>query len=140
MTDERGVGERQERAKRNRVLTYYAVLVLLGGTVGFVFATYQSDTPAWAGGNIPPLVAIVLAVVTAGAMLGGCVFMKRRIDEVEFQNNLYASGWATVAMMAGYPVWYLLWKGQLVPEPSHQIIFVAFYIVMLAAYLIRKFR
>jgi hypothetical protein len=37
-------------------------------------------------------------------------------------------------------VWYLLWKGQLVPEPSHQIIFVAFYIVMLAAYLIRKFR
>ncbi len=140
MTDDRGVGERQERAKRNRTWTYYAALALAGGVVGFVFAQYETDGAVWADGTIPPTVAVGLALVTAVAIIGGCIFMKRRMDEVELQNNLYAGAAASIIVMTGYPVWYLLWKGQLVPEPSHRIMFAALYLVMVVTYLIRKFR
>jgi len=137
---DRNVGERRERQKRNRRAGYYVVLASLGGVVGFVFGLYESDAPIWAGGNIPSHIAVILAVITVVAMLGGCLFLKSRVDEVELQNNLYAGAWAAMVVLIGYPPWYLLWKGQLLPEPSHIAMFLTLYGVLTIAYLYRKFR
>jgi len=141
VTDQKGsIGERRERARRAGLVANYVVLALLGGAVGFAFAVYESGGTAWADGTIPPTVAIVLSVVTLVAMIGGCLFMKRRIDEVELRHNLYAGATAAVTVLIGYPVWYFLWKGQLVPEPSHVAMFGALYLMLALTYLIRKFR
>lgn len=139
MADQGNVGERNERAARNRRLGYYAALVATGFAVGFVFALAEGKG-GWSDDGIPSLIAIILAIVTFGAMFGGSLLIKRRTDEVEWQNNLFAGAMATFVVVLGYPVWFLLWRGGLVPEPSHIVMFATLYLVLGGAYLFRKLR
>jgi hypothetical protein len=141
MNDDRNIGEKRARIARNRRLSLYGVLLVAGMAVGFLFGLYETDGTAWiAQGNIPGWLAILLASVTAFALIGGTIAAHRRVDEVERQNNLFSSAMAAGVVLVGYPVWYILWKGQLVSEPSHETMFVALYSVLLVTYLYRKFR
>ncbi len=141
MIDEPNIGERRARLARNRRLSLYGALLAAGMVVGFFFGLYETDGTAWiAQGNIPGWLAILLASVTAIALIGGTIMTHRRIDEVERQNNLVSAALAAAVVLLGYPVWFILWKGRLVSEPSHEVIFITLYAVMILAYLYRKFR
>lgn len=138
---DRNLGTRREAAARNARLTIYGALGLAGGLVGYLFGFYETgDGPGIAQGNIPAWLAIILAIVTALALVGGSYLAWRRMDEVEWQHNRVAAAVGAAVVMTGYPIWYLLWKGQLVSGPSHEAVFITLYLVTTAAYFYRKFR
>jgi len=141
MNDDRNIGEKRARAARNGRLSLYGALLVAGAGVGFLFGLYETNGTAWiAQGNIPGWLAIVLACITAIALIGGTIVAHRRVDEVERQHNLVSCAAAGGVLLVGYPIWYILWKGQLLSEPSHEAMFVTLYAVVFFTYLYRKFR
>ncbi len=140
MADEGISGVERERRQRVQRLILFAALGLAGGIIGFTFAMYEDKQAVWASGAIPPGIAIVLALVTLIATVGGSWLYCRRMDEVELKDNLHGGAWAALVVMIGYPVWYLLWKGGLASEPSHIVMFLTLYGVTTAVYLYRKLR
>jgi len=140
MTDEMLSGEARNRANSRRQIWLFSGLALAGGIVGFTFAMFESKNAPMLGGTIPPEVAIVLAAITFVALLWGTIAYKRRIDEVVLRDNIYAGAWGAFALMVGYPVWFLLWKGDLLPEPSHMALYGVLYAVTCAVYFYRKYR
>ena len=140
MTDDMLSGQARDRAKNRRLVWLFAGLALAGGFVGFTFARFETKNDVTLGGTIPPAVAIALAVVTFVAMVWGTLVYKRRIDEVVLRDNIYAGAWGAFTVLVGYPVWFLLWKGSLLPEPSHMAMYAALSVVTCAVYLFRKYR
>jgi FtsH-binding integral membrane protein len=140
VTDERNIGEARDRANNRRHILLFSGLTLAGAAVGFVFAMFESKNEFYLGGTIPPGVAIALAVIAFVAMVWGTVAYKRRIDEVVLRDNIYAAAWGAFVVFVGYPVWFLLWKGNLLPEPSHMVLYAVLYVVTCAVYLYRKYR
>ena len=59
---------------------------------------------------------------------------------MERRDNLIAGTIAINFYAIFYPAWFFLWKGGLVREPDHEILFVATVIVMSAAYFWKKLR
>lgn len=140
MSDEILSGEARDRANTRRRILLFSGLALAGGAVGFTFAMFESKNEVALGGSIPPVVAVALAIVTFVAMVWGTIAYKRRIDEVVLRDNIYAGAWGAFVLMVGYPVWFLLWKGNLLPEPSHMAMYGVLYVVTCAVYLYRKYR
>lgn len=140
MADERNIGEARDRANNRRRILLLSLLTLAGGVVGFIFGLFESDNDFALGGTIPPAVAVALASITFVALVWGTIAYKRGIDEVVLRDNIYAAAWGAFVVFVGYPVWFLLWKGSLLPEPSHMAIYVVLYLVTCAVYLFRKYR
>jgi len=140
MTDDRLSGEVRDRANTRRQILLFVGLAIAGGAVGFTFAMFETKTDVALGGTIPPAVAVALAIVSLVAMVWGTLAYKRRIDEVVLRENIYAGACGAFAVFVGYPVWFLLWKGSLLPEPSHMVMYGVLYVVTCAVYLVRKYR
>lgn len=131
-----GPGERAERARRRRFSLIVAGLLIVGGMMGAVLTALGPRGP----GMLPPGWAIAAAGLLIVAIPLGSWLFFRDIDEVELRANLEASAWGVNFYALVYPVWYILWKGGLVIEPIHEILFVATLIVLTAAYLWKKAR
>jgi hypothetical protein len=126
-------GERAEAARKRRSLMMIAAnvaiaVVIVVGTA-IVKRPGQQITPGW---------AIAFAIIYVGALVFGGWRMCRAVDEVEVRNNRAAMVWAACFYGLTYPVWFFLWKGGLVPEPDHMLMFAATVAVAAAAYAIRK--
>ncbi len=136
MTD----GERKERAARNRrwlILSLpFAAGLALGGYIGSIkFKGLLDKSTDW-----PPAVSIGLAVAfVIGVLIGGRLHRKQA-DEVEIQNSYKGAAVAGTAYFTVYPVWFLLWKGGLVPEPMHFVLFLGFWGLLIACYLYYRYR
>ena len=126
-------GERAEAARKRRFRTmmgaYVAVAMLI--VVGTAVSTRGGHqvTPGW---------AIAFAILYLGVSLVGGWRMCRVADEVEIRDNWAALVWAGGCYGLTYPVWLFLWKGGLVPEPSHVLMYGAFVFVATVTYLARK--
>lgn len=135
-----GEGERLQRKRERQVLavkcSLFAVGMLSGAWIGYHFAAdeYRLDQP-W-----PPTVAVGLAVLYVAAIAIGSVLLNKRIDEVEKMQTYKAVAVASTAYLVGYPVWFLLWKASLVPEPSHSISFIAFWALLISSNLFYRSR
>ncbi|RYE36206.1 MAG: hypothetical protein EOP21_15045 [Hyphomicrobiales bacterium] len=84
--------------------------------------------------------AIAAAALFAIAIPLGSWYFLRDVDEVEQRTNMVASIWRLNAYVMLYPAWYILWKGQLVPEPDHEILFITTMIVLSLVYFWKKAR
>jgi hypothetical protein len=135
-----GPGEAAARARSRRLTLYFLVLAAIGGVVGFVTALLEPRAAnLLSGGSLPPAFAIIAAIVIVGAVTVGSFRYYRAIDEFERRDNLIAGSWGTNILLGGYPVWLLLWKGGLAPEPQHFIMFLAVMLTTGGVYLYRKF-
>ena len=65
---------------------------------------------------------------------------KRHIDEIEQATQLWSVAAAGTVVILLYPIWYLLWRGQMIAEPNGHVMFAALCVVMIAAYMWKKFR
>ena len=132
-------GEAAERATRRRRLMIlsgpFAAGLMLGGYVGFREFDILSGNADW-----PPAVAIGLAAAFLLSVLGASLLLNRQMDEVERLNSYRASSIAGTFYFIAYPVWFLLWKGGLVPEPMHGALFLGFWAILIAAYLYYRYR
>ncbi|MFM9978307.1 MAG: hypothetical protein ACKVOP_09750, partial [Sphingomonadaceae bacterium] len=115
-------------------------LVLLGGLIGAGFIAFNSDLIAPMNGSIPPAMAVILAVILATAVLWASIAYNKRADEIAIVNNIHASATGSFVLLAGYPLWFLLWKGGLLPEPSHMIMFGVVCAVIGCTHLVRTYR
>jgi hypothetical protein len=137
MRDTEGEGERAEKARNRRFWTTLIVLALAGAVVGGIMSVL---TDGDLSGPLPAGWAVAAALIYAAAVIGGSWYFFRTIDEVEMRDNLWAATVAVYFYSLVYPVWYLFWKGSLVPEPGHELIFIATMVVMTSAYLGKKIR
>lgn len=134
-----GTGEAAEGRRKRQRWTIIGAIAGAGFVSGFAFALVQ-DADSLFDGTIPAWLAIALTGLWLVAMIGGCWMLGRRADEVERHNNLWSTAIGGSVLLIGYPAWYLLWRGGLVVEPIHEIMFLAFYAVAIGAYLWKKFR
>ncbi|MFN3818033.1 hypothetical protein [Blastomonas sp.] len=136
-------GDWQVRARQRRRKLYAVIGVLFGmGLVsGFLIGFFEDDQSGFmAGGSIPPAVAIFAAVMLGIAITYGGLRFHRSSDELERRNMVFAAAMAGNVALAGYPLWFILWKGGLVPEPDALVLFGAAYAANLIAYFWYKFR
>lgn len=137
MSDDRGEGERAEKARSRRFWTILIVLMLAGGVIG---GLQSAVTGGDLSRDLPAVWAVVLAAIYLVAVGAGSWYFFRSIDEVEMYENLLAYTVGAYFYATVYPLWYFLWKGGLVIEPVHEGLFLATMFVIGAFYIGKKLR
>jgi hypothetical protein len=138
-----GEGERAARLRRRRTYTIIGLLGLTGGIVGGAlggatgqFSRFLTDPDA----TISPTLAIAAAAVTVIGTIVGAIAYFRHIDELERQVNYWTANITVNFYFLTYIAWFILWKGSLLPEPSHETLFGSTFVVMILAYYWKKLR
>lgn len=132
---------KRERLNRNIMI----VCAVLGGLIGIglsVISDNDGETlSAFGDSPLPPALAIGFAVFWGVIMpLLSWYWHKRATDELE--NEAFRSG----AVMACYvlwiaaPVWWMLWRGGLLPEPDGVAIYMATIFTALIVWQWKKYR
>lgn len=134
-----GAGEAALKARRRRLYTIIGALALSGFVVGFLSARFEREGGGFLEG-IPAEWAIAASAIYLLTITIGTWRYYKVVDELERHDNRWAMTMALNLYLIGYPIWFMLWKGGLVPEPSHEIIFVVLYLALMAAYGWKKFR
>ncbi|UZK64861.1 hypothetical protein [Sphingomonas sp. M1-B02] len=140
MPHELGEGERAAKVRRRKIVGILFIAGALGGVGGGLMGFYRDQNDPGLIGPLPPVVAIVATAIMAVTIVVASWAYLRAVDEVERLTNYWSSMFTLYFFLVAYPAWYLLWKGGLVPEPRHEIIFVTVYLVMIAAYFWKKLR
>jgi hypothetical protein len=138
MPQREGPGIRAGRLRQRRIMATVALLGLVGGVVGAVLSLMEMQ--ARDGVTLPAWVGVLGAAVLIVGTVAGSILFFREVDEVELHANYWSATVSIYFYIIGYASWYMLWKAALVPEPSHQIIFVSTFAVMLASYFWKKLR
>lgn len=137
----RGEGERHEAARRRKRWLIVAALAVAGVVPGFYLgyqdgaALAESRTAIW-----PPTLVVALAGLYLVAVVGGGILLNKVADELDRQRSYKAVSFAGAVLMIVYPVWYLLWRGDLVLEPVHWMLFLLFWLSLALASLFHRFR
>ena len=131
--------EEAERRKRRKWWTMLGVSGLAGFGTGLGFVLAEKGD-GFLSGRIPAPLAIGFAALYVVVILAGTVAMKRMTDELELHNNLYGVAMGGSAVLLVYPPWWLLWRGEVVPEPGHEILFLLLFASAMLAYLWKKYR
>ncbi len=135
-----GPGEAAARIRRNRIAGTTALLMAAGGVIGLLTVLGQHDIRDGLSGTLHPAAAIAAAAILVVSIVYGSWRYFRTVDEVERRDNYLANSIGLYFYMLGYAGWYLLWRGQLVPEPSHELLFGATFTVTMIAYFWKKLR
>lgn len=137
----RGEGERHEAARRRTRWLIIAGLFVAGLIPGFYLgyqdgaALAESRTAIWP----PALVAAMIGLYLL-AVVGGGILLNRVADDFDRQVGYKTVSFAGTALMVVYPIWYVLWRGALAPEPIHWVLFLLFWLSLVLAYLFYRFR
>ena len=135
MTDGDDIGAVAERQRRRRYWTLMALALVAAVVIGLTGRIL--GTPY---GPIEPAAAIGLAAALLGLAVGGNWAYFRSIDELEVASNLVGGFWGFYAFMVGWPLWHILWRGGLVPEPEMLPLYVGAALVAVAGFLWRRFQ
>lgn len=95
--------------------------------------------PPFLRGTLTPTAAIGLAVGFVAILLLIGWLGRGVLDEHEISCSAYGQAAATGIVVVGYPLWFLLWKGGLIPEPSHVTLFATLLLVSWAGYAYKKY-
>ncbi|WP_448657928.1 hypothetical protein ACPVPU_10690 [Sphingomonas sp. CJ99] len=134
-----GIGETAQKQRRRRIAWILAALIASGFAVGFLSARLEKPDGGFLEG-IPAYWAIAASAIWLIAVCYGGWRLHKATDELERSTNRFASVIALNIYLVGYPVWFFLWKGALLPEPSHEAIFVVIYLTLILTYLWKKLR
>ena len=132
--------ERLERRRRRRKFAIIAAMGAIGGIGGGIVGARESGRLFDLAHPWPPLLCLALAAAFLLAVALGKFILRSQIDEVERMAKLRATHAGAMLFLAGYPVWFLLWKGGFLPEPQHVAMFAIFLVASLLASLFYKFR
>ncbi len=136
-----GPGEAAARLRQRRMLTNFGAIAAVGFVVGLTAALVESkDASILSGGTLPGWFAIMAAVLTVGAVGIGSWRYHRTMDELQRLDNYFAGTVGANLFLGGYPVWLILWKGGLVPEPNALVLYLAVWLTTVLAYTWRKLR
>ncbi|OYY72489.1 MAG: hypothetical protein B7Y47_03420 [Sphingomonas sp. 28-63-12] len=142
---EMGPGELATLARKRYKQRFFIGLVISGGLIGGLiggFDRHEGSGTIWdfAALQLSPLVAVPAALAVLIGMVGVPLYMFGKIDELAVRRNLrgMAAGW--LAVMGGFPAWFVLAAGGLAPAPTAFGVFLLAYGVTLITFLILKWR
>ena len=137
---------KREKLNRNIVLA----CGLLGGVMGVIMAaTGIANTPAESADPLSHLfsgplpVAVVLPLAFFWAVIMPVIawfWHTRAIDEQEASAYRDGGYYAAYAFLILAPVWWLLWRGSLLPEPDGIAIYLIFSLIWSAVWFWKKYR
>jgi len=130
-----GEGERAEARQQARMRNMIVASLVCAVLIIVAALTFRQS-----GGRIAPEGAIAIVMLYLTAVIGFGWWTCRRSDEVEIRHNVAGLATAGGLYWLAYPGWYFLWKGGLVPEPSHEALFVAVIVVTMLGYFRAKLR
>jgi hypothetical protein len=125
---ELGAGERAERSRRQRRWALFGSLFLLGVASGVYVGHSGGDFEALIGPDpiMPAGAAIAISAALLIAVAIGSLLLRRNMDEHEKLTHYKAASIGANAFLLVYMVWFNLWKGGIVPEPAHLVLFLVF--------------
>lgn len=141
---EPGPGERADLARRRYKQRLAIALFIFGGLVGGLIGGLarpgDKALTDLAALSLPPVAAVLLAGAMIIGMVIAPIYMFSQVDELAVRRNLrgMAAGW--LAVMGGFPAWFLLAAGGLAPAPSALGLFLLAYGVTLVTFVILKLR
>jgi hypothetical protein len=135
-----GPGVRAGMARRRRILWTMAALCAAGGVAGGIMGIFYERGENPLATALPPIWAAIAAAILLVALVFGSLRFFRVVDEVERRDNMLASTIGLYFYMIAYMVWFPLWRGALVPEPDHMLLFAGTFLVMIVAYIWKKLR
>ena len=137
-------GERVPRRERlnNRIILGCG---LLGGAIGLALAATDNlgadEASLFASGPIPPILAIVLSAAIGLVMPVVTFYWHRHVVD-EQEEAAYRAG-ALIAIYAFWfiaPVWWLLWRGGMLPTPNGVALYLMTTFVALIVWFWKKYR
>ena len=138
-----GEGERLEARRRRLFWISVGILVAAGAILGF----FTGATAAIKGlaydeiwSAIPAPLAVGLIALFVAAFFYGCWRFYKAIDEVELVDNLWASTASYYLYAVLFPVWWVLGKAGILPEPHDWAIYLAALVGGMLIYGWRKWR
>jgi hypothetical protein len=140
-----GPGEARTRRRQRRQLLYFAFAAVLGGVIGLATSSFdQGDGNLFRGDwetlKLPPMLALGLVVL----LIAGFVVLPlsgfRMIDDYKREQNFIAFTGGFVSVLAGYPIWAVLYAGGFTPPPHAFGIFGIAYASMIASFLYARWR
>lgn len=135
MSEGENFGTVEEGRRRRRYWTLMGLALAAAVVIGL--AGRILGTPY---GPIAPAAAIGLtAALLLLAVVGNWIYF-RSIDELEVAANLVGGFWGFYAFMVGLPVWHMLWRGGLAPEPEMLTLYVGAGAIALAGFLWKRFQ
>jgi hypothetical protein len=137
-----GTGEAEEKRKRRLKIAIVATLFSVGMASGFFLGHSAEGFEGLLGPDpvMAPGIAIALCGAFAVTIAIGAVLMKKNTDELERLNRYKAASLAGTVYLSTYMVWFFLWKGGLVPEPMHVVLFLVFLVSMFTGMAVYRFR
>ncbi|MDE1466686.1 hypothetical protein [Aurantiacibacter sp. D1-12] len=134
-TDAQMSGEERLRSRRKSIVLFTtlgcAVAMIAGFSTGYVGALYEDGTlPAWG-------VIALWALALIGFIWFNIEYF-RRVDELDKQDNMFATLVAFVFYAVAYPSWYMFHDLGMVTEPHATTLYIATLAVGTLTYLARK--
>jgi len=127
-----------EKARSRRWRGIILASMIAGFVSGFGFvALKQGD--GFLTGTIPAWLGWVLALLYLVTMIAGSIAMRRVADELEMHNNLWGLAIGASALIFVYPPWWLLWRGEVLPEPTHEGLFLLLFVATALGYGWKKY-
>ena len=133
----------QTRAKQRqkRINAVIGTMFAMGLVSGFLVGFFEDENAGLVAANsIPPWLAIISAIVFVIAVSYGSWKLMQVSDEHERVIHTKTTVVAGNGMLIGYPAWFVLWKGGLVPEPDALWLFLAGILSSALAFAWYKFR
>jgi hypothetical protein len=137
---------RRERLNRNIMIGCTLLGAVMGGALaatGNLDITGPASGPLAIFGDKPMPLAAALSIVLIWAVAMPVVawfWHTRAIDEQEAAAYRDGGYYAAYAYLILAPVWWLLWRGGLLPEPNGVAIFCAFTFIWCAVWFWKKYR
>jgi hypothetical protein len=132
--------------RREKVNNRYLLGTLLfSGVIGAGIALAElyfgaKDAALFASGPLVPALAIIYSIII-GVIVPAITFYwhKNVVDEQE--ESAYRDGgyYAAYAFLFLTPLWWLLWRGGLLPEPNGAAIYLTFSLVWTAVWFWKKY-
>jgi hypothetical protein len=136
MPDLKNKPTKRERLNRNIMILCF----IIGALIGVFLAILDPDYTVIANSNIPIGAAIAFAVFWAiGMPIIAYVWHKRAIDEQEAAAYRDGGYYAAYAFIIGAPTWWILARGELVPQVNGVLIFIIFNFIWLGVWFYKKY-
>jgi hypothetical protein len=139
MSDPEDLGVRLERQRRRKWWSLLALAVVAGVVTSIAFNLAGAGV-MFDAGTIPGWLAVAGAAIYVGTMLFGTFAMRSVSDELEVHNNVWGLAAGGFALLIVYPAWWMLWRGQVAPEPGHEPLFWVMFVSATITYLWKKLR
>ncbi|MEA1619629.1 hypothetical protein SOQ14_11940 [Erythrobacter sp. T5W1-R] len=140
-----GPGEARTRTRQRRQMIFLGVSVVIGGTIGGLTGAFdQGDGSLFSGDWDKLKLNPAIAVLVSALLVIGFIALPLRgfgqIDEFKRENNFIGFTGGCLAVLAGFPIWAVLYAGGMLPPPHAFGIWLLGFFGMFASYLIARIR